>query len=351
MIRKSSQPKKQMKLAGSEFALAEKVAFLSRPEAYGSASGRVETVETHMSWVFLTEEFAHKLKKPVRYDFLDFRSLEARRHSCEEEIRLNRRLAPEVYIETIPLVADAAGDLNLGGEGEPVDWLVRMHRLPAVRMLDRAIQAGTIQGGDLLAVARLLADFYGGAAALAMPADEYRGRLAVAILQNKEVLENPDFALPTAMVTAIYEGLGKMLVRNGTIFEERVHGGCVVEGHGDLRPEHVYLGPGPAVIDCLEFKRDFRILDRADELAYLAMECERLGSPAAGTEILETCCRLIGDEPVAELIDFYKAHRAFLRARLAILHLRDEEVRDRQKWRPRTLEYLALAEAYARRLT
>lgn len=351
MTRKCSQPKVQEGAPERGFALAEKVEFLSRPEAYGGAAGRVETVETHMSWVFLTEKFAHKLKKPVRYDYLDFRSLEARRYSCREEVRLNRRLAPDVYIGTVPLIADASGNLHLGGEGEPVDWLVRMHRLPAARMLDRAIEAGSVQEGDLHAVARRLADFYGGAVAVAMPPDEYRGRLAAAILQNRETLEDPEFALPAATIATVYEALGKMLVREGKIFEKRLHGGCVVEGHGDLRPEHVCLGPKPAVIDCLEFNRDFRILDRVDELAYLAMECERLGSAGAGAEILETCCRLIGDEPSAELIHFYKAHRAFLRARLAILHLRDKEVRDREKWRPRTLEYLVLAEAHALRLT
>lgn len=350
MTGKSCQPTEQYEPAGREFTLAEKVSFLSQPEAYGDSAGLVEAVETHMSWVFLTERYAHKLKKPVRYDYLDFRSLEARRHSCEEEVRLNRRLAPEVYIGTVPLVVDAAGKLRLDGEGTSIDWLVRMHRLSATRMLDRAIEAGAMQKNDLRAVARLLADFYGGAAAIAMSPDEYRGRLAAAILENRAELEDPEFALPAAVVTAVYEGLGKVLVRNAGLFEERVLGGCLVEGHGDLRPEHVYLGPEPAVIDCLEFNRDFRILDRVDELAYLAMECERLGSAAAGAEILETCCRLIGDAPPAELVHFYKAHRAFLRARLAILHLRDEEVRDRQKWRPRTLEYLSLAEAYARRL-
>ena len=124
----------------------------------------------------------------------------------------------------------------------------------------------------------------------------------------------------------------------------------MVEGHGDLRPEHVCLGPDPAVIDCLEFNRDFRILDWADELAYLAMECERLGSPGAGTEILETCCRDLDDRPPAALIHFYKAFRALLRARLAILHLRDADVRDPEKWRPRCMEYLALAESSAGRL-
>ena len=350
MTGKHCQPTEQREPARRGYTLAEKVSFLRQSETYGISAGPVEVIETHMSWVFLTDKYAHKLKKPVRYDYLDFRGLEARRHSCEEEVRLNRRLAPKVYIGVVALVADASGRLHLDGEGTPVDWLVRMHRLPAERMLDYAIRGKRVQRGDPQAVACLLADFYGRTEPAAMSPLEYRRRLGAAALQNRDILAHPEFNLPAARVAAIYEALVRELGVAAMQFEVRLNAGCVVEGHGDLRPEHVYLGPEPAVIDCLEFSRDFRILDRADELAYLAMECERLGAPEVGTEILETCCRLIGDAPPAELIHFYKAHRAFLRARLAIVHLRDEEVRDRQKWRPRTLEYLALADAYARRL-
>ncbi len=350
MTGENCQPTEQCEPARRECTLAEKVLFLRQPGTYGIAAGSVEVVETHMSWVFLTEKYAHKLKKPVLYDYLDFRSLEARRHNCEEEIRLNHRLAPKVYVGVVPLVVDASGCLRLDGKGTPVDWLVRMHRLPAERMLDSAIRRGRIQSSDLQAVAHLLADFYGRAEPVAISPPEYCCRLAGAIQQNRDILEHPEFSLPTDKIMAVYESLVRNLRVAAMQFEARLNAVCVVEGHGDLRPEHVCLGPEPAIIDCLEFNRDFRILDRADELAYLAMECERLGSASTGAEILETCCRLIGDTPPAELIHFYKAHRAFLRARLAILHLRDEEVRDRQKWRPRTLEYLSLAEAYAKRL-
>lgn len=350
MTRKSSLFAAPRDRTGHRPTLAEKVAFLRRPEAYADAPARVEAVETHMSWVFLTDRLAHKLKKPVRYDFLDFRSLEARRRSCRDEVRLNRRLAPKVYIAAVPLVIDARGGLQLDGEGETIDWLVRMRRLPSARMLDHAILQGRVRVGELRAVARLLADFYRNAVRMTFPPCEFRRRLANAIMENGRKLKEPEFGLSADAIEAVCETLGKMLADRAPLFEQRVRRGCVVEGHGDLRPEHVYLGSKPAVIDCLEFNREFRILDWVDELAFLAMECEHLGSPGPGKEILETCCRELDDEPPAALICFYKAFRALLRAKLSILHLRDTDTSDPEKWRRQATEYLALAETYAGRL-
>lgn len=335
---------------GRKVTLAEKVGFLSRPEIYPDDSTRVDVVETHMSWVFLSKSLAHKLKKPVHYDFLDFRSLEARRRNCNEEVRLNRRLAAEIYIGAIPLTLEAMGRLRLDGEGEAVDWLVRMHRLPAERMLDRAIVNATVTDSDLMAVARLLAEFYSGADRPDISAVDFRRRLTTAIEQNRQELESPEFDLPVSRIDAISQALQKMLTSHPTLFERRIQEGCLVEGHGDLKPEHVFLGRKPAVIDCLEFNRDLRILDRVDELAYLAVECERLGSADTGNAILKACCGFLDDDPPERLIHFYKAHRALLRARLAIAHLRDDDVREPGKWRPSALRFLKLAETYSRRV-
>lgn len=340
----------QRQTAEHGVTLAEKVAFLSLPAAYRNATTRVEVVETHMSWVFLTEQYAHKLKKPVRYEFLDFRSLEARRLNCEEEVRLNRRLAPKVYIGTVPLVVGVERKLQLDGEGEIVDWLVRMRRLPSERMLDRAILQDKVQDLELQGVAQLLADFYRNAIRVAIPPPEYRRRLSDTVTENGHALLAPEFDLPADVVAGVCDRLRETLVDSSLLFDSRVQHRHVVEGHGDLRPEHIYLGPDPVVIDCLEFNRDFRILDWADELAFLAMECERLGSPESGNLILKTCCGELDDRPPAALIHFYKAHRALMRAKLTIFHLRDEDIRDPEKWRLRAMEYLGLAKAYAGRL-
>jgi aminoglycoside phosphotransferase family enzyme len=332
MTKGRNQLTEQRDPAEDKASLAEKVAFLSLPAAYPNAAPHVEAIETHMSWVFLTEMFAHKLKKPVCYEFLDFRSLEARRRNCEEEVRLNHRLAPTVYIGAVPLVIDVERELKLDGKGTIVDWLVRMRRLPSERMLDSAILHDTVQDDELQGVARLLADFYKNAIRVTIPPPEYRRRLS------------------DAVTTDICDTLHETLANNASLFDSRVQHRHVLEGHGDLRPEHVFLGPNPAVIDCLEFNREFRTLDWADELAFLAMECERLGSPEPGKVILETCCKELDDRPPAALIHFYKAHRAHLRAKLSILHLCDEDVHDPEMWRLRAMEYLGLANAYAGRL-
>ena len=126
-------------VAGDPDARISFVRMLIRDEASHTAG----MIETHMSWVYLTDRHAYKLKKPVRYDYLDFSTLEARRQNCEDEIRLNRRLAPDVYLAAIPLTVDAEGGLRLDGTGAVVDWLVKMRRLPADQMMDRAITART----------------------------------------------------------------------------------------------------------------------------------------------------------------------------------------------------------------
>ena len=331
-------------------ALADRVAFLSESGAWPDAPPRVQALETHMSWVFLTELFAHKMKKPVRNEFLDYSSLEARQRFCEEEVRLNQKLAPGVYIGTTPLRVDAAGGLRIDGDGEIVDWLVCMRRLAPERMLEHAVAHGTAQVAELEAAARLLAGFYRDAIRVAIPPSGFRRRLTEAIAANRRVLEAPEFELPVDSVIATCGQLSRILEDQPALFEKRVRRGRVIEGHGDLRPAHVSLGPEPVVIDSLEFNRDFRVVDWVDELAFLAMECERLGSPGAGKVILETCCNELDDKPPEPLVNFYKAFRALLRAKLSILHLRDEAVRDRESWRPLALDYLRLAGIYAERL-
>ena len=133
----------------AEINLDARVAFLRQPSAYPEQCFRVEAIETHMSWVFLTEQHAWKLKKPVRYDYLDFSTMAARRYYCEEEVRLNRRLAANTYLGVMPLGIDAAGNLNIG-HGTPIDWLVKMRRLPMQHMLDYAIRHGSASPPPIL---------------------------------------------------------------------------------------------------------------------------------------------------------------------------------------------------------
>lgn len=328
--------------------LADEVAFLKRPQSYPEGATAVEAVETHLAWVFLTDRHAYKLKKPVRYSFLDFTTRAARRQDALEEVRLNQRLAPGIYLGVVPLVMSDGGHLSLGPPGTPVDWLVKMRRLPRTRMLDYAIAAGTVEDGDVRAVVALLVGFYRGAVSIPVIPEVYRTRLRREIDADADALAEARYGLPGDLVTQIAAAQRAFVDGRGALLDARASHGRIREGHGDLRPEHVCLGPPVVVIDCVEFSREFRTLDPVDEIGYLAMECERLGTPWVGQTLLTHYADLSGDGAPAPLIHFYQSVRATLRAKLAAWHLDDPSVPYPSQWFNRAQAYLVLAERHVR---
>lgn len=332
-----------------DIGLERKRAFLSDPRSYPERTASVDVIETHMALVFLTDRHAYKLKKPVHHDFLDFRKLEFRHRVCLEEIRLNRRLAPETYLGIVALTAGADDRLQISGPGRTVDWLVYMLRLPAEKMLDAAIRSGSVAADELLAVARLLADFYRRAPVDDVSGPDYRARLEQMLGRNvAELGRYPEFAAPARSATT---ELRAFIHTRTDLLDERALKGRIVEGHGDLRPEHVCLTEPPVVIDCLEFEPAFRLVDPADELAFLTLECELAGAGWVGQLLTDETCALMSDQPPPVLLDFYKGMRAMLRATLALSHLRDVPPAAHRRWRDRTQLYLETAARYAAGLT
>jgi aminoglycoside phosphotransferase family enzyme len=299
--------------------------------------------------VFLTEHHAWKLKKPVSYSFLDFGSEHARRVHCAEEIRLNRRLAPHVYLGIVPLMVTADGRLTLEPGGTVVDWLVKMRRLPSARMLDRLIHQHAVHAADLRHVVGTLARFYHEARRIPLTPSEYRSGFVESIAANRCELALPEFGLPLDLVEPTCTLQRAFVDDESALFDRRVAAGRIVEGHGDLRPEHVCVEREPQVIDCLEFAPELRVLDAADELAYLGLECERLGAPALSSIIFDAWHEATGDAPPAELVHFYQSHRACVRARIALWHLREPLLHDQPRWQAQARSYLALARAHIER--
>jgi aminoglycoside phosphotransferase family enzyme len=330
-------------------ALAAKVDFLQNPASYARAPATVEVRETHMSWVFLAGAHVYKLKKPVRFPYLDFSTLARRERAARAEFRLNRRLAPDIYLGVVPLTK-ADGGLVLGGEGMPIDWLVKMKRLDERAMLDARIADGRLSVPQLDELTEVLARFYRTAARVNLPPTVHLIDFARNIAFNKRVLLDPRFSLPAGLVRGIDAAQRHFLARHGDVIAMRLRHRRIVEGHGDLRPEHICLDHEVRIIDCIEFNPRLRMVDPFDEIAFLALECERLGAKWAGDYLQRKMKRLLRDGPADALFTFYRCHRATLRARLAIAHLAEAHPRTPEKWKPVAMRYLELAFASARKL-
>ena len=225
--------------ADASVSTADKVGFLSEPSAYPHSPQDVTLVETHMSFVFLAGERVYKLKKPVRFPFLDFSTLRAREINCREELRLNRRLASEVYLGIVPLKLSAGNILSLHSDGVVVDWLVAMRRLPADRMLDRMLIEGRLDESQIDDLCKTLSEFYHRAERSAISPGAYAERFLREQTENRRILTRRDFALDHGHIPHLLDRLDAILTVSRPLLEERVRQRHIVDGHGDLRPEHI----------------------------------------------------------------------------------------------------------------
>jgi len=315
---------------------AAKVAFLRTPGALGDGP-QVEWIETHMSCVCLTEHYAWKLKKPVRLPYVDYSTLERRRRSCETELRLGRRLASDVYLETVPITSGARG-LAIGGGGEIVDWLLVMRRLPLERMLPQMLARGEATVVHADSVADVLAAFYRQAARAPWSEVEYRSRLHDTTLANaRELVER---GRPRSEIEPIAGAFVANLEREAAVLSARVAAGRVVDAHGDLRPEHICLETPPLIIDPLEFDDELRTLDASSELAFLALECDRLGATWFGERVIARYAERSGDVASPAIIALYRTQHALTRALIALRHLEDAPVAQHPRWHARARDYL-----------
>lgn len=337
-------------LAPAEAApsLAAKVGFLSDPASHGVPAGDVAARETHMSWVFLAGDRAFKLKKPVRLPYLDFTTLQQRENACRAELRLNRRLAPDVYLGVAPLRIGPEG-LSIGGTGRVVDWLVEMRRLDEGQSLATRL-VNHVRTWELDHIARTMARFYRHARPARLMPQAHLSAWTAALALDRRILLDPRFTLPRGRIRWIDRVLRRFLEAQADRLARRVLGGRLRDTHGDLRPEHVFLDDRVRVIDCLEFDARLRMNDPMDEIAFLDLECEFLGAPEAGARIRREALYALAETGPEPLYSFYRCHRAMLRARLSIAHLYDPEACTPAKWPAQARRYLDIAGADARRL-
>jgi aminoglycoside phosphotransferase family enzyme len=297
-----------------------------------------------MSWLFMTGRRVFKLKKPILLPFLDFTTVSARHDHCVIELMLNRRLAGPVYRRVVPLSLDAGGLLTLTGQGEVVDWLIEMKQLPADRMLDACIRAQTVEIPDVMAVATRLAEFYTRAHPRRSGGGTYVEHIWHECRVARDLLMRAEFGLNPLRTRDTICRVERLIDRWTPEIRARIGDGVIVEGHGDLKPEHVCLTRPPLIFDCLEFDARMLLIDPYDEVGYLGLECERLGAGWIKPLMLGVLQDVFGYRPDPRLIQTYAAFRALLRARMMIGHLADADARSTERWAHEARAYLAIAE-------
>lgn len=278
----------------------------------------------------------------------DLTSLRARHDNTLTEIDLNRRLAPDTYLGAIRVVENADGGLCLGGPGQTRDWLVKMKRLPADRMLDVLMAKHEAEPSAMHPVMdRLTTEliaFYRDAPATNLRAEELATILDDQQEMNRATLLHPQFAALRTRFDAVFTAYDVMFDHFFPQLVIRAEGGWIRECHGDLRPEHICLSDPPVVFDCLEFNRNLRLVDPFSEIMFLGMECDLLGAGWIKPHLIKALETGLQDRPDSDLLRFYEVIHALLRARLCLAHLLVPKPRKPKKWMPLGLRYLEVAE-------
>jgi aminoglycoside phosphotransferase family enzyme/predicted kinase len=306
---------------------------LSKSAAYPGPAADVEVRHTHISVVFLVGDHAYKIKKPVNLGFLDFSTLDMRHHFCQEEVRLNRRLAPAVYVGVVPINQSPAG-VKVEGPGSTVEWAVKMKRLTDEATLERRLLRGEVDAGHLESLARKVATFH--AAAEGSEHIASFGRFDVVARNARENFAQAAPQVSTTVTRAVLKRLQalteEVLTRQRPLIESRAERGVPRDTHGDLHLDHVYLFPERpppddlVIIDCIEFNERFRYADPVADMAFLVMDLAFHGRRDLARRFADEYFRASGDTEGPALLPLYTSYRAAVRGKVEGFELQEKEI-------------------------
>jgi aminoglycoside phosphotransferase family enzyme len=320
--------------------------FLSDPASYEDGDHRVVLIESHLSLVFLAGNRAYKMKRSIKLDRQDYQTLESRRRNCERELALNRILSPDIYLGLAAVTRDKGGRMKWDGPGEAVEWFVVMRRLEVDQLLDHALARNAVTRDDIRALVATLGPFYAMPIGRKVSGKAVLARWSSMMRKSALSLRRSQFGLPLALVDEVLTALARFLDSQTGLLLDRADAGWIRDCHGDLRPQHVYLGPPLRLIDRLEFDERLRWCDPFEEIMDLGLECERLGAGWILPMLVDGLAAHLGARPSAPVLGFYAGTRACLRARFAIEHVRRADG-DPAQWRAQAIACLELARKYA----
>jgi len=327
------------------------IAALQNPAVFPHPVTEFKVIETHISWVLLTGAWAYKIKKPVDFGFLNFTTLEARKHFCEQELRLNQRLASDLYLEVLPITGREDAP-ELGGTGQAIEYAIKMRQFAQESLLNAVQARGELTAAHIDDLAAQIAEFHH----KTPPVPENHPLCAVAaicapmrqnIVQIEPLLtEQSD----KQQLAALNGWLEATISRLTPTLEKRGANGKIRECHGDLHLGNAILRENGqvALFDCIEFNEEFRLIDQALDAAFLAMDLETCGLHALAHRLTNAWLEQTGDWQALELLPLYKAHRALVRAKVGLFRLgQEQDEAQREAILAQYRSYIALAESYS----
>ena len=325
---------------------------LMKPEAYNEDPGQIELIQTHISFVFLTKNFAYKVKKAVDFGFVDFTTLEKRRFFCEKELQLNKRLCEDLYLEVVPINKSDA--IKIKGDGETVEYAVKMRRIPQERMLIKLFERNEVDKELVNRIAKIIAEFHSKAETSAQISEF--GSLAMIGTNWKENLDQTEEFIGKTLTEENFEIVRKKIneftTQNSSVFEKRIAEGRIRDCHGDIHSGNIFVADRIYIFDAIEFNDRFRYSDVASDVAFLAMDLDFRERVDLSEYLTNKYIEYSGDRGVRVLLAFYKCYRAYVRGKVISFKLNDPSISKEEK-NAATKEaaaYFELASCYAKNL-
>ncbi len=323
---------------------------LLNPSLYPDQPREVRVIETHISLLFLTGNYVYKLKKPVDFGFLDFTTLEKRRYFCEQEVKLNRRLSPKIYLGVTKVTRDGR-EIFIDGDGEVVEYAVWMKQISEEFLLDKLLEKGQVNSRMMERVAEKLVQFYSMA-----ETNDYIKSFAKPERVKQDTDENfdqtgkyVDVTIPAKVYKEVRERTNGFFKQNEEIFYQRIADDWIRDCHGDLRLEHIFWGEDISIFDCIEFNERFRYTDVAADIAFLSMDLDYHERGDLNSPLIQTYMEKSRDRGLSRMLDFYKCYRAYVRGKVESFRLDDPSIPEEEKKEAlkRARRYFNLAHHYS----
>ena len=323
------------------------------PKTYDEKVDRVRMIQTHISWVFLTGKYAYKVKKPVNFGFLDYTTLEKRRHFCAEEVRLNSRFSPEMYLGVLPIAREDGG-FRINGAGDAVEYTVKTLEMPQDALLSNRLKDGRVDADMIGDIAKTVASFHRRAET---GGDINEGGSVRTIEFNwdenfEQTREFVEVTLSREQFDLISKKVGAFVSGNEALFETRIGDGKIRDCHGDLHSQSIFVTDRVFLFDCIEFNTRFRYSDVAAEVAFLAMDLDYHERADLSEHFVNSYLSFNPDEQMNVLLPFYECYRAYVKGKVVSFRLNDRKTSqtERDIARESARTYFDLSVKYARLL-